>query len=86
MSYLSLSDKDKTDMLAAAGVGSIDELFCCIPEEVRLKRDLRLPEALTELELTRTIEGIGRKNAYPEPSLSSAAGPTSISSRPSSTL
>jgi glycine dehydrogenase subunit 1 len=65
MSYLSLSEKDKKDMLAAAGVGSIDELFCCIPEEVRLKRDLRLPEALTELELARTIEGIGRKNAYP---------------------
>ncbi|MFO7733618.1 MAG: aminomethyl-transferring glycine dehydrogenase subunit GcvPA [Candidatus Aminicenantes bacterium] len=64
MSYLSLSDKDKTDMLAAAGVGSIDELFCCIPEDVRLKRDLRLPEALTELELTRTVENIGRKNAY----------------------
>jgi glycine dehydrogenase subunit 1 len=66
MSYLSLSEKDKKDMLAAAGVGSIDELFCCIPEEVRLKRDLRLPEALTELELARTIEGIGRKNDYPE--------------------
>lgn len=64
MSYLSLSDKDKKDMLAAVGVGSIDELFCCIPEAVRLKRDLSLPEALTELELVRTVEGIGRKNAY----------------------
>lgn len=64
MSYLSLSDKDKKDMLAAAGVRSIDELFCCIPEAIRLKRDLSLPEALTELELVRTIEGIGRKNAY----------------------
>ncbi len=66
MSYLSLSDKDKQDMLAAAGVGTIDELFCCIPEEVRLKRGLRLPEALTELELARTLEDIGRKNDYPE--------------------
>ena len=66
MSYLSLSDKDKKDMLAAIGVGSIDELFCCIPEAVRLKRDLCLPEALTELELARTIEGLSRKNAYPQ--------------------
>jgi glycine dehydrogenase subunit 1 len=66
MSYLSLSDKDKKDMLAAIGVGSIDELFCCIPEAVRLERDLCLPEALTELELFRTVEGLGRKNAYPQ--------------------
>lgn len=66
MSYLSLSDNDKKDMLAAIGVGSIDELFCCIPDEVRLKRDLRLPEALTELELARMVDGLGRKNAYPQ--------------------
>jgi len=65
MSYLSLSEQDKKDMLAAVGVGSVEELFCCIPEDVRLKRDLRLPAALTELELVRTMEGLGRKNAYP---------------------
>ncbi len=65
MSYLSLSEKDKKDMLAAAGVTAIEDLFCCIPEEVRLKRDLRLPQALTELELTRAVEGLGRKNGYP---------------------
>ena len=64
MSYLSLSDKDKKEMLATIGVGSTDELFCCIPEHVRLKRELRLPAAQTELELIRTIETIGRKNTY----------------------
>lgn len=64
MSYLSLSDKDKKEMLAAVGVGSTDDLFCCIPDAVRLKRELRLPAAQSELELVRTIEAIGRKNAY----------------------
>ena len=64
MSYLSLSDKDKKEMLARAGVGSTGELFCCIPEHVRLKRDLSLPAAQSELELVRTIEEIGRKNTY----------------------
>lgn len=64
MSYLSLSDKDKKEMLAATGVGSTDDLFCCIPDAVRLKRELRLPAAQSELELVRTIEAIGRKNAY----------------------
>jgi glycine dehydrogenase subunit 1 len=64
MSYLSLSDKDKKEMLAATGVDSIDGLFCCIPDAVRLKRELSLPAAQSELELVRTIEAIGRKNAY----------------------
>ncbi len=63
MSYLSLSDKDKQEMLARTGVGSVDELFCCIPEAVRLKRLLHLPPAQSELELVRTVDAIGRKNA-----------------------
>jgi len=45
MSYLSLSDKDKKEMLAAVGAGSTDDLFCCIPDAVRLKRELTLPAA-----------------------------------------
>jgi len=64
MSYLSLSDKDKKEMLARTGAGSIADLFCCIPEAVRLDRPLDLPAAQSELELVRTIDGIGRKNAY----------------------
>jgi glycine dehydrogenase subunit 1 len=63
MSYLSLSDKDKAEMLARTGVGSVDDLFCCIPEAVRLKRPLDLPAAQSEIELVRTIDAIGRKNA-----------------------
>ncbi len=63
MSYLSLSDQDKKEMLARMGVASVDDLFCCIPEEVRLKRPLDLPAAQSEIGLVRTIEAIGRKNA-----------------------
>jgi len=63
MSYLSLSDKDKAEMLARTGARSIDDLFGCIPEAVRLKRPLDLPPAESELELVRTIEAMGRKNA-----------------------
>jgi glycine dehydrogenase subunit 1 len=64
MSYLSLSDNDRKEMLARAGVGSIDDLFCCIPEAVRLKRPLDLPAPQSEIELVRTLEAIGRKNAF----------------------
>jgi glycine dehydrogenase subunit 1 len=64
MSYLSLSDQDKKEMLTRTGAGSTDDLFCCIPDAVRLKRDLKLPAAQSELELVRTIEAIGRKNDH----------------------
>ncbi len=63
MSYLSLSDKDKAEMLAKTGAARIEDLFCCIPEGVRLDRPLDLPAAQSELELLRTFEAIGRKNA-----------------------
>jgi glycine dehydrogenase subunit 1 len=63
MSYLSLSDKDKKEMLARVGVGAVGDLFGCIPEAVRLKRALDLPAAQSELELVRTVEAIGAKNA-----------------------
>jgi glycine dehydrogenase subunit 1 len=62
MSYLSLSDKDKQEMLARTGAGSVDDLFCCIPEAVRLKRLLDLPSAQSEIELVRTIDAVARKN------------------------
>jgi glycine dehydrogenase subunit 1 len=64
MSYLSLSDKDKAEMLARTGAAAIGDLFACIPEAVRLKGLLDLPAAQSELELVRTIDSLGRKNAY----------------------
>jgi glycine dehydrogenase subunit 1 len=64
MSYLSLSDNDRKEMLAAVGIGSTEELFGCIPKDVRLGRDLALPGPLSELELVRELEEAGRRNAY----------------------
>src|SRR4030042_5987764 len=62
MSYISLSDQDKREMLARIGVSSLDDFFCCIPEEIRRKRELCLPPPLTEPELMCHFETIGRKN------------------------
>jgi len=62
MSYISLSEQDKKEMLARVGVSSPDDLFCCIPEGIRLKKELRLPPPLTETELLRHFETLGRKN------------------------
>lgn len=62
MSYISLSDQDRKEMLARIGVSSMDDLFCCIPDEIRLKRELCLPPPLTEPELVDRFESIARKN------------------------
>jgi glycine dehydrogenase subunit 1 len=64
MSYISLSDKDKKEMLARVGASSPEELFKSIPEYIRLKQGLRLPAPLAEPELVRHFEELGRKNTY----------------------
>jgi len=66
MSYISLSDKDKKEMLDKIGVSSPDELFCCFPEDIRLKRGLNLPAAMPEPELLRYFEALASKNVYPK--------------------
>ena len=64
MSYLSLTDADREEMLAAIGVSSVDELFEQIPEGVRLGRELDLPPALGEPELVRHIEELAARNVH----------------------
>ncbi|UCE41678.1 MAG: aminomethyl-transferring glycine dehydrogenase subunit GcvPA [Candidatus Aminicenantes bacterium] len=64
MSYISLSEKDKKEMLAKIGISSVDELFQCIPDDLKVNQKLDVPEALTEPELTRQIEEIANQNSY----------------------
>ena len=68
--YLSLTDRDRDEMLAAIGVSSIDDLFEQIPEGVRFDRVLDVPPALTELELIRHLEELAAKNSHTEIELS----------------
>ncbi len=49
-------------MLDAIGIQSMAELFAAIPEEVRLKRPLNLPVALSELELSQHLSSLAAKN------------------------
>lgn len=53
----------KAEMLREIGVESIEELYSDIPEALRLKKNLDLPEALnSEVELKRHVEKILAKN------------------------
>jgi glycine dehydrogenase subunit 1 len=66
VSYVSLTDADREAMLAAIGVDSVDELFRDIPAGVRFRRELDVPPALAEAELTRHLEELAAKNVLPE--------------------
>jgi glycine dehydrogenase subunit 1 len=64
VSYLSLTDADREEMLATIGVSSVTELFEQIPPGVRLGRELHVPPALGELELARHIEELAARNVH----------------------
>ena len=62
--YLSLTDDDRAEMLAAIGVASIDDLFEQIPPGVRFDRELDAPEALTEVELVAHLSELAARNVH----------------------
>jgi glycine dehydrogenase subunit 1 len=64
VSFLSLTDADRDEMLAAIGVSTVEELFREIPEAVRFKGRLDLEPALSEAELTAHMEELASRNAH----------------------
>jgi glycine dehydrogenase subunit 1 len=62
MRYLPLTDRDRGDMLATIGVGSIDDLFADVPHAARLDGLLDLPRAMGELEVERAISEMAARN------------------------
>ncbi len=63
MRYIPNTDGDCAEMLKAIGVGSIEELLADIPAEVRLKRPLKVPPAMSESELSGHLRALAAKNA-----------------------
>src|SRR5215210_6097222 len=68
--YTSATDADRREMLAAIGVGSIDELFDAVPEAVRLGRPLDLPAGLPEAEVYARMRELAARNVSTEDELS----------------
>ncbi len=61
--YLPHTPSQREEMLQAAGAADGDALFADIPESLRLKQDLKIPAALSELELTREMTAMAERNA-----------------------
>lgn len=49
-------------MLETIGAESIDQLFEQVPDRLRLQRPLKVPPALSELELEQTVQGLAARN------------------------
>jgi len=63
VSFLSLTEQDREQMLETIGVDSVDELFEQIPAAVRLGRPLQLEPALSEPELVAHLTELASRNA-----------------------
>ncbi len=63
MPYVANTAEDQRAMLDSIGVKNIEELFASIPAELRLKRPLDIPPALSEMELTAHMAALAKKDA-----------------------
>lgn len=62
MRYLPLTSEDRSAMLSAIGVGSIDDLFADIPDKVRMKELVDLPRRAGELDVERQLGAMAGQN------------------------
>ncbi|WPC42161.1 aminomethyl-transferring glycine dehydrogenase subunit GcvPA [Clostridium sp. JS66] len=60
--YIPVTPEDEKKMLDSIGLNSLDDLFSDIPESIKLKRALNLPEGLSELELSKYLDTLADKN------------------------
>lgn len=61
-SYIPNTGKEQLEMLKSIGYSSMDDLFAAIPDDMKLKDGLDLPEGKSELEVSRIMKGIAAKN------------------------
>jgi glycine dehydrogenase subunit 1 len=64
-SFLPTLGEQETAMLAAIGIKKIDELFQDIPSKFQLESKLKIPEGLSEFEVSRRINDILSRNWDP---------------------
>src|ERR1017187_1757872 len=68
--YTSATDADREEMLAAIGVGSIEDLFADIPADLRLSAPLDLDAGLSEQEVYDELRALAARNVSTEDEIS----------------
>jgi len=61
--YFPHSAEDIAAMLGRCGLQSLDDLYADVPEELRLARPYNLPGEMSETEVRRYFDALGRRNA-----------------------
>lgn len=61
-SYIPVTPEERAQMLADIGLASVDDLFRDVPEAVRLKEALDIPDGMPELSVYRLLSGLAAKN------------------------
>ena len=56
------TEEDLKEMLAKAGVSSLEELYAEVPESIRFKGNYDLPEAMSELEIRQFFNELAKEN------------------------
>ena len=56
------TEEDVEQMLSRIGIGSLDDLYKEVPEEIRFRRSYHLPEAMSEQEIRNFFRELGSKN------------------------
>lgn len=62
--YLPMTREDKKEMLSFLGIQDVNELFSDIPENVRYQGDIKIPEALSEVEIVRYFSQLAGQNVH----------------------
>ena len=62
MRYLPLTDADRSQMLAAVGIKSMDDIYCDVPTKALLKEGINLPPHQGEMEVESAISAMAAKN------------------------
>jgi len=60
--YIPNSPDERAEMLQQLGVAEIENLFDSIPEDLRLRQDLKVPAAMSEIELLKAFDEMGMRN------------------------
>ncbi|HKN95148.1 MAG TPA: hypothetical protein VJU60_12495, partial [Thermoleophilaceae bacterium] len=72
--YTSATDADRREMLDAIGVGSVEELFRDIPESVRQREPIALPDGMAEQDVYDHLRSLAARNRDAEQEVTFAGG------------